>query len=217
MQRMADAGVSKSMKRLAVVAALAAIVGAVWYLRRPHTSAAAKPDPPVAKADRPKPLDHATRLTPAERASMADAIAQAQEARKAREDAPDPSAGGGHAATSARTQPRLPDDLPDGPGEAVPISKFHFSAAIREVIPILGECYDASPEVPDIDFNVELDLTGDPDIGTIIDAKQLFDHDNKPLPAKFDDCLRSTFQTLALPPLAEGDRYKVTYPLRFSR
>ena len=41
-------------------------------------------------------------------------------------------------------------------------------------------------------------------------------HSEAPLPAGFDDCLRSTLQTLELPPLAEGNEVKVTYPFMFS-
>jgi hypothetical protein len=206
------------MKRLAVVAALAAIAVTAWYLMRRHAPAEAHTDsapvaPPVA-GPKPKPVDHATKLTPAQRASMAQSIADAQKARDTHDPFNSTSSGG--AATHAPTPPRLPENLPsDEPA----ISKTELRAAMREVIPMLTECYSASSaDLPtNLEITAKLDLTGDPDIGTIIDAHQLFDKDNKPLPAKFDDCLRSTFQTLALPPLSEGDKIEVHYPFAFSR
>jgi hypothetical protein len=67
-----------------------------------------------------------------------------------------------------------------------------------------------------LEIQAHLTLDGDRDAGTIIDAQQLFDQDDQPLPAIFDDCLRSTFQRLQLPPLTEGDRVEVTYPFLFS-
>jgi len=60
-----------------------------------------------------------------------------------------------------------------------------------------------------------LTLTGDPDIGTLIDADQLFDQHGQPLPAALDACLRARFQTLELPALAEGDKITVRYPFAF--
>jgi hypothetical protein len=36
-----------------------------------------------------------------------------------------------------------------------------------------------------------------------------------PLPASFDECLRTTLESLELPPLAEGDTVRVTYPFVF--
>jgi hypothetical protein len=50
----------------------------------------------------------------------------------------------------------------------------------------------------------------------VIDADQVFHKDGSPLPTTFDDCLRTTFMSLALPPLAEGSKIEVHYPFRFS-
>jgi len=58
-------------------------------------------------------------------------------------------------------------------------------------------------------------LTGVPDIGTVIDADQIADESGKPLDPKLDDCLRSTLQSLGLPPLTEGDKISVKYSFRF--
>jgi hypothetical protein len=45
----------------------------------------------------------------------------------------------------------------------------------------------------------------------------LHDSAGQPLPSTLDDCLRSTFQMLELPPLSEGDHIDVTYPFIFTK
>jgi hypothetical protein len=88
---------------------------------------------------------------------------------------------------------------------------------MKEVLPMLADCYaKAGSSVPhELTVRAHLRLTGDPDIGTLIDADKATDTDEAPLPAAFDDCLRSTLQSLELPPLAEGDQVTVTYPFVF--
>ena len=85
-------------------------------------------------------------------------------------------------------------------------------AAMRDVLPFLRAC---SPPVDGVVVHAELTLTGDPDVGTLIDARQLFDAADHPLPAAFDACVRSTFQTLELPPLDAGEALAFTYTLEF--
>jgi hypothetical protein len=213
MQRMAEGRVGSGMKRASVVAVALALVAAYWYFRRPASPKAAPDAPPppakvVAAAEAPsapaagagRAVEHVTKLaTPEERRRLADRIAAAKTAR---------------AATHAPAAPELPPAEEDAP-----ISKTAIRDAMREVIPHLAECYDAAiPTLPgnQLELVAELTLTGDPDIGTIIDAKELSDKAGTKLPATFDDCLRSTFQSLALPPLAEGDTVTVHYPFVFS-
>lgn len=219
MQPVAETRVSSGMKRVTVVVALAVIAGAVWYLRRPtRTRAAADaPEPPPAKvvaapgggasptetAGPAHAVERVTKLaTPEERQRLAERIAAAKTAR---------------AAIHAPDRPHLP--APTEVADDTPISKTAIRDAMREVIPLLTECYDAAiPSLPgnELQLVAELTLTGDPDVGTLIDAKELADKQGHKLPATFDDCLRSTFQSLALPPLAEGDTISVHYPFVFS-
>jgi hypothetical protein len=51
-------------------------------------------------------------------------------------------------------------------------------------------------------------LSGDPDVGTLIDASALVGLDDGALPAAFDDCVRSRLQELELPPMHTGDQFK---------
>lgn len=209
MQHLVTDRVSTNMKRLGIGVLLVAIVGAIWYLQRPmsKTSAATESAPP-----KPAPISKVTKLgSLEERKLLADRIEKAR-AERAKAIAANAGTRGSTAmATHAPAPPRLPDQAPA-------ISAVEIRTAMREVIPIITECYEAAlPTLatPHVEITAELTLTGDPDIGTIIDAKQIADKTGQPLPTGFDDCLRSTFQTLALPPLQEGDQIEVHYPFLF--
>ena len=213
MQQMPPARVSLHMKRFAIVVAFAAIAGALWYLQRPAPSTASNtsPPPPTSRA---QPITKVTKLDSKEqRAKLAEKIANARAARAAA-SATGATSSGRTGATSAAKPPSLPSGSPD-----TDTLKVEIRTAMREVIPIISQCYEAAiPTLasPNIKIVSELTLTGDPDIGTLIDAKQIADEAGQPLPATFDDCLRTTFQSLALPPLAEGDVVEVRYPFVFS-
>ena len=201
------------MKRVAVALALAAIAGALWYLRSSSSTTSAAPSSaapapvpatatPNASPDRAAPIAKVTKLASVdERARLAERIANARSAR---------------AAVRAPGAPSLPAEAVHA--DHLETLKVEIRTAMREVIPILADCYQAAiPTLasPDIDIVAELTLTGDPDVGTLIDARQVTDKAGTPLPAAFDDCLRSTLQALALPPLAEGDHVEVRYPFVF--
>jgi hypothetical protein len=137
------------------------------------------------------PVAHVTRLAPDERRQVADRIA---------------------AAHSARVRPELP---PPDPASSLKESLRH---AVRDVIPYLTDCFEkAIPTLPGphVTVTAKMTLTGDADIGTLIDAHELVDDEGNPLPRAFDECLRTTLQSLELPPLAEGDVVEVHYPFEF--
>jgi hypothetical protein len=58
-------------------------------------------------------------------------------------------------------------------------------------------------------------LTGDPDVGTLIDASALASLQGQPLSSQLDDCVRDVMQTLELPPMAVGEAFKVNYEFTF--
>ncbi len=100
------------------------------------------------------------------------------------------------------------------------MDKDVIRGAMQEVLPFLADCYgDARAtalSADHLEIRAHFTLTGDPDIGTVIDANQLFDENKHALPSKLDDCIRGTLQTLELPPLGDGDTIEVDYPLLFS-
>ncbi len=196
------------------------VVGAailIWMLRRDHDPAPAQPEADEsgsskpAHGDKPRPPAHVQRVSPAERMQLADKIRDARS---------------GRAAISAPAGPSLPaaprPSLPPGPGLTTDDPeqfKTTMRAAMKEVIPFLAECYDKhGTGVPDqISVVAKLSLTGDPDVGTLIDTRGLTDDKDAALPSEFDVCLRDSLAGLQLPPLTEGEEAQVTYPFLFTR
>jgi len=202
------------MKRLALAAALVAVAAvAVWIWRSRSDDAPAGKAPPAASetgsADAPAPSTgrrtapptHVVQLTPEERKHVADRIASAHAAR----------------AHSPGPRPELAKPEMMNANDLDHVSE-HVLQALEEAIPYLAACYkQVTPERarPQMRATATMTLTGDPDIGTVIDADQIFDDKHQPLDRKLDDCLRNTMQTLQLPPLAEGDAVKIQYSFVF--
>lgn len=216
MQQAPAKRVSWYMKPAAVVVAIAAIAASIWYLRRP-TPAKIQDSKSAAQPTLPRgPINRVTRLASLDqRTQLAAQIAKLQAERPASVP-PTPSLPD-HAVHAAIGPNLASESRATDKTEAL---KVGIRAAMHEVVPMLGECYEAEMDnIEEATTRVvaELTLTGDPDVGTLIDAHEMADEDGKPLPPKFDDCLRSTLQLLALPPLAEGDRVEVHYPFMFGK
>jgi len=210
-----------------VVAAVIAVVaaGAVWhwYPRRPSGAAPALAGSGTANVNFGTPAStspttrsvpppqHVRKLANAdERRELVAQIAAAQATRKAARAAHHSSLGPGDST----------DQGSFGSGHEGDMDKDVIRSAMREVVPFLTDCYgDARAttlKADHLEVRAHFTLTGDPDIGTVIDAKQLVETNHQTLPATFDDCVRSTIQTLELPPLGDGDTVEVDYPFVFS-
>jgi hypothetical protein len=201
-------------RRIVVAVGLAlAVVALLYYLRThdkpteprsaPAATSAGSPAPavPAAIPSRTAPPQHVTKLANAEeRQRVADRIAKAQAARH-----------------SAAPRPSLPAPETTHGSDLARVDA-HVLDALAEAIPFLADCYrKALPKLasPQLTAAVTMTLTGDPDIGTLIDADQMLDQDGKPLARELDDCLRGTLNSLQLPPLAEGDKIKLQYSFTF--
>ena len=204
-----------------VIGSVIAVAGGlvVWGVSSGHASAPAPSDiaaagaatrtgapasPAVARGSSvPAIPRHALQLPSAiDRQRIAERIAAARATHQAQAQA-----------QAATTTPA--PSLADAP---VDLDKEVIRGAMREVLPFIQDCYEqALPTMKstDLDIKAHLILTGDPDVGTLIDADKLVDAHGVPLGPKLDDCLRSTFQTLELPPIGDGDRIDVTYPFMF--
>jgi RNA polymerase sigma-70 factor (ECF subfamily) len=215
------------VKKLAIITAIAVAAGAIWhwYPRTPASAAlahggsataamnvnAGAPAMTAPSAPALPPPQHVRKLASAdERRDLAAHIAAAQAARKAARDPHHSSLG------SAQSS----DQGSFGSGHEGDMDKEVIRGAMREVLPFLADCYSdaraTTLSADHLEVRAHFTLTGDPDIGTVIDANQLFDSDKHALPAKLDDCIRGTLQTLELPPLGDGDTIEVNYPLVFS-
>jgi hypothetical protein len=85
-----------------------------------------------------------------------------------------------------------------------------LKAALAEAIPFLAECYKTAP-ITQRRPAVQMTLTGDRDVGTLIDAEELRDQDGSPLDPELDDCLRTTLGSLELPPLDLAGPLRLQY------
>jgi hypothetical protein len=205
--------VSIGVKRVGFVIAAAAIAALGWYLafgRTGEDAEASEPmrvasspgaaQPPARSAAPARPPQHVTKLASAEeRARIAEQIERARSAR---------------AAIHAPAPPSLPRAQLDP--KDLDSFKTTLRDAMHEVLPLLAECYTAArPRLDGSQLVVKahLSLVGDPDVGTLIDADRLAA--TVELPRELDACLRDTLQKLELPPLAEGDKLTLTYPLVF--
>lgn len=158
------------------------------------------PSAPGAKAG---PVAKVGRISSDERKRLAEQIARARANR--------PASGG-----STGTTP--PPALPDSTDDAM-LVRTTMKDAMREIIPYLADCYDKGGDKLPAEIKVvgKMVLTGDPDVGTLIDTKELADGEGKPLDPAFDLCLKDAFVSLQMPPLSEGSEVSVTYPFLFAR
>ncbi len=205
------------MTKSRVVAAAMAVVAIVViaWLRRSHdqataggggaprvassaaSSSSSSRSPIEDAASRPEPPPHVRRLTAADRRQLADQITAARARARAK------------AATNGAT-PATGDDR-------ITLEQVSTSVrdALEQAIPMLAECYPPGSQAGGRTAAVEMMMTSDPDIGTVIDAEEMRDQDGKPLDPALDDCLRKTIESLGLPPLGAGGTLPLTYSFVF--
>jgi hypothetical protein len=145
------------------------------------------------------------RVTPEVRRELAQRIAVA---RMRRED--------GAAARSGHT-PALESsgDAPPAPALVGTLSKDDIRTAVREVAPLLTECFEkALPHLTVRHGNIvsHLRFTGEPDVGTVVEAEGLDGEPGFIGDPEFAECWTQTLLSIELPPLEAGGEVKVTYP-----
>jgi hypothetical protein len=193
-----------------LVAALAIAVGAFVWLRRPDpkpaagtgssgTTSPAAPHDPLARTGsdappKPHPITQVRKTSPEARRQLAEQIATARVRARAAGTTAVQAAGGSD------------DTLQlDRVGSEV-------MAALQASIPILADCYDDQPGKT---AAVEMVIYSDPSLGSVIDTDAMKDQDGKPLSRELDDCLRTTIETLELPPIGSGGRLQLQYSFKF--
>jgi hypothetical protein len=215
-RRTEDAEAMKALiSRLGFVAAVVALVLAgVWLWNRYHPDLRTPTERAIPTASAPSadprtlhPPDKVTQVSRAERDRLAQQIAAAHAARTSS------TGSGAHAAPVPPHLPALPDTSHDV--DRVPV---HVLDALKQAMPYLIACYKEhapAQATPGLTAVAMMTLTGDPDIGTVIDADQMYDEHHQPIDPGVDACMRATMQTLELPPLQEGDSVKLQYSFKF--
>lgn len=203
-----------------VIAIVGAVAIVIWYRQRERAEereaaerahveatgspAAARPgaDTPTTK-DAPAAPPRVRKIDRQARAAILDRIRTARTART-----------GGNAAPTGGSP--APPALPALPGT---ISKDDIRAGVRAVIPLLAECYDAAQDrlsIKDGKIVVQMHLTGEPEVGTLIETAEIEGDAHFTGDAELVECLQQTMLSVELPPIAEGGTVDVTYPLAFS-
>ena len=194
---------------LALAAAVVAVVVLLLWRRSepPHTiepgssastgstGSSGQPLTPTGPAGK-----HVTRISPERRAQVASRI-QAAKAARERPALPPTSRTAPPRPSSAGADMTTPQQILD-----------QFLKLNDEIHGYLEECAKIAPDVHEA--NTSILLTGDPDVGTLIDAPDpAVGSDGKQVPAAFDECIRGSLQTLELPPMETGTAFKVTFQM----
>ncbi len=121
-------------------------------------------------------------------------------------------AGGVATASSAAPRPALP-------ALAGTISKDDIRAGVRAVIPLLAECYDAAQgrlSIKEGKIIVQMHLSGEPDVGTLIEKAEIEGDAHFTKDAELVECLQQTMLSVELPPIEGGGTIDITYPIAFA-
>jgi hypothetical protein len=186
----------------------------IVYKQREGAEQLAAPAPGSAAPNAPamqapaKPTEKVRKIDATARKALQERIAAARTTRT----------GGGTGPTGATgtSSKAPPPSLPALPGT---ISKDDIRAGVRAVIPLLAECYDAakdrlSPQRGQI--VVQMHLTGEPEVGTLIDKAEIGGDAQLTADKDLVECLQQTMLSVELPPIAEGGTVDVTYPIAFA-
>lgn len=206
------------MKQLVVVVAivvLAALGGVVYWMTGRSSAAigsgSGSGSVAVVTPEVSRPPTKVTKIDKARRQELAEQIKRAQEARAA---AGSGSSAGSATVGSSPTKRVVTKDLSQAELDAL---RTPLLDALKDIEPMIKDCWkQAMPERPDVEIKAAMFLSGDPDIGTLVDSQDVTDHDGKPLPQKLQDCVYDVFTGIELPPLREGDKVKFTSVITFT-
>jgi len=120
-----------------------------------------------------------------------------------------------HHAHTTTAPPRLPEgSAEDDTMTTAQQVLTQLQQATDQIRDDVAACGKLAPEVKA--FNTQIMLSGDPDIGTLIDAPAAgATDDGKPLPAAFEDCVRGHLQLLELPPMKTDAQFSVKLAISF--
>lgn len=145
----------------------------------------------------PPPETRVRKLSAAERRQLAERIAAARVRARAAASAGNPldeTANDDDSITLEQVSPTVRESL-------------------EQAIPILAECFrDKQPKRTAV---VLMTMYSNPSVGMVIDTEEMTDEDGQPLPAELDDCLRTTIDSLGLPPLDVGGHLPLQYSYKF--
>lgn len=174
----------------------------------PGGAAPAEPTPP-AMGSRPEPSAAGSirRVGAARAAELRRAMARAhRDAERERRIAASP-------APEAEAEP-------DAPAPTGTLPKEYIQDAVRDLKPLLGECYELALHEDGAlqgRLLVEFWIVGDPELGGVVEDSQILQDESTLRHPVLDECIRETMYGLELPAPEAGGRMKVRYPFQFRR
>ncbi len=218
-----------STKQLAVaaIAVLALVGGAIWIASR-GSEAKAKRDPSGLAQSEPAATLAPSTETPARtgvhsgsaehlapkvrrlpagttREAMLETIRQAHAVR---------ASANGAASTSVATGGAAPPALAEAD-----MDKAYIRSAVREMIPMLGDCYSEGLERdPKLAGKIVIDFTieGEPDVGGVVGESKIDPTKSDLADAAVRECMQETMYALQIDPPAGGGVVHVHYPFEFA-
>jgi RNA polymerase sigma factor (sigma-70 family) len=202
---------------LTTVAVGAVAAGALYFGTRsnatpppqaaPTPQTAAQPrattSPTTNPTTAPKRL-HVERLP--DKAARATLLAAIEQARKQRASTTTAAAGGASAA------PSLPSEVDD-------YDKQYIRSAVKEIIPLLMECYEQGLERdPKLEGRilVEFTIDGEPDVGGIVSSSAIDPKESTLADNAARECMQETMYALKIDPPTNGGTVNVRYPFIFA-
>ena len=138
------------------------------------------------------------------RTVLLDAIRQTHERRTGA------ATSGGTSSSGTTPPPALPETDMD---------KKYIRAAVREMVPLLGECYEAGLERdPKLGGKVVVDFTieGEPDVGGVVGESKIDPTQSDLADPAVLECVQETMYALKIDPPPNGGVVRVHYPFLFA-
>ncbi len=203
---------------LSTVAVGAVAAGALYFGTRssatptPTPTAArvpqgASPQPGAAPTSAPTAPSKRLRVERLpDKTARATLLAAIENARKQRASATTAAAGGASAA------PSLPSEVDD-------YDKQYIRSAVKEIIPLLTECYEQGLERdPKLEGRilVEFTIEGEPDVGGIVSSSAIDPKESTLADNAARECMQETMYALKIDPPTNGGTVNVRYPFMFA-
>jgi RNA polymerase sigma factor (sigma-70 family) len=196
-----------SQNKIIVAAGIVAIAsGAAWIGTRSHrdtarANAVAAPTWPQATAP------HVRRIDPDARTQLLDEIRRTAHEREGKTPL---AVAGATPSSSATLRPSLAD--------APEFDKEYIRAAVRDLVPLLDECYgEVRERIPHLKGWLVVDFTieGEPGIGGVVSASRIDDANSDLTDPAFRECVQETMYALEIDPPASGGVVSFKYPFGF--
>lgn len=100
------------------------------------------------------------------------------------------------------------------------LTKDEIRTGVREVVPLLAECFDAElerdPSLGMMKVTASLTVDSAADVGTVVTVGELTIDGPLAKSAEFHDCMSATLESVVLPPFGDGGQATITYPFTFA-